>query len=521
MADRSSGSYRRIEAILEDRRAGAARELEARRRRAFALCPEIEALEGEAAKLGAACCRRIVSGELAAGQAQAMLSERAAADRGRRAALLEAAGLPADYLAPSPSCALCGDTGYVAGEGGRPERCACFRRLLTETLFAASNIAPSGAGAGAPGFGSFDETLFSPDADAKKYGHPISPRENILKIRDSALDFVSSFGEPPFLNLYFYGRAGTGKTFMASAIADALLRGGHVALYLPATALFNAITEYRTRAFRDDDYSDYTYRSILDAELLIIDDLGTESMTNARYAEFITLLNARVSAGAGAAGGGEAAMPPPAMPAMPVPPILGAAAAAAGTGMGPPAGAASGGAPAGPLAAAGLPAKAPAGAPKAAASGTAAALVARLGAAISPGAAPSGPPAPLPQQQAAWAYAGPPAAAPRRARPRSTIISTNMDLRALRNTYDERVVSRIIGSFAIIPFFGEDIRLARRAARPGGGISGSAGVTGAGAARPRDAIGASGANRAGGGISGGGVSGSAGSAPAPLSRNPL
>jgi DNA replication protein DnaC len=372
---------------MEGRRTGAALALEARRRRAFELCPEIASMELDAAKGGAALCRQIANGELPADRAQALMAERSEALAERRAALLGAAGLPRDYLAPSPTCAMCGDTGYVAGVDGRPARCSCFRQLLAENLFAASNI--MSAGAGAPGFGDFDETLFSPEADAGKYGHPISPRENIAGIRGSAMGFVRSFGEPPFQNLYFFGRAGTGKTFTAAAIAGELLRAGRVVLYLPATALFNAITEYRTRAFRDDDYSDYIYRSILDAELLIIDDLGTESMTNARYAEFITLLNARVT--------GSAAMG-------------GTAAVGRTTG-----GAAMRGAAAGGAAMRG-----------AAAGGSA------MGSA-----------------------------------PRSTIISTNMDLRALRNAYDERIVSRIIGSFAIIPFFGDDIRLKRRAASGG------------------------------------------------------
>ena len=39
-----------------------------------------------------------------------------------------------------------------------------------------------------------------------------------------------------------------------------------------------------------------------------------------------------------------------------------------------------------------------------------------------------------------------------------TIISTNLSLQNLYNTYDERIVSRIIGDYNICYFFGEDIR---------------------------------------------------------------
>jgi DNA replication protein DnaC len=387
---------------------------------------------------------------------------------------------------------------------GRPERCSCFRQLLTESLFAASNIrmpapasiaaagvsasaeglspsapetasgalgtasgvaraaavtgagalgasgaapgsaaagvsagAPAGAPSGAACFGSFDETLFSDQADAAKYGHPMSPRENIVKIRDSALSFAQSFSERQAMNLYFFGRAGTGKTFMATAIAEALLRKGHTVLYLAAPALFNAITEYRLRSFRDEGYSDHIYRSILEAELLIIDDLGTESMTNARYAEFITLLNERVAdipIGAGAAPAGRmsrAAGPVPAAQAKS--PALDQYAAGADPG---------------------LRAIGPFPAARAAAMEPFSYAAGSVPAAHAAGLAPA--------TRAAGPASG--AAVPR-ARPRSTIISTNMDLRALRSVYDERIVSRIIGAFAITPFFGDDVRLRRRAAR--------------------------------------------------------
>lgn len=41
----------------------------------------------------------------------------------------------------------------------------------------------------------------------------------------------------------------------------------------------------------------------------------------------------------------------------------------------------------------------------------------------------------------------------------STIISTNLDIRQINDTYSERVASRIIGSYTICPCFGNDIRL--------------------------------------------------------------
>ncbi|MCD8498479.1 MAG: hypothetical protein LRY35_00260 [Clostridiales bacterium] len=41
----------------------------------------------------------------------------------------------------------------------------------------------------------------------------------------------------------------------------------------------------------------------------------------------------------------------------------------------------------------------------------------------------------------------------------ATVISSNADPAALRDTYDERLLSRLMGSFAIYRFFGPDVRL--------------------------------------------------------------
>lgn len=45
---------------------------------------------------------------------------------------------------------------------------------------------------------------------------------------------------------------------------------------------------------------------------------------------------------------------------------------------------------------------------------------------------------------------------------KKTVISTNLMLPELANTYDERVISRLIGNYIICKFFGDDIRLKKK-----------------------------------------------------------
>jgi len=40
-----------------------------------------------------------------------------------------------------------------------------------------------------------------------------------------------------------------------------------------------------------------------------------------------------------------------------------------------------------------------------------------------------------------------------------TIVSTNLDSEGIRSRYSPQIASRLLGSFELIPFFGEDIRL--------------------------------------------------------------
>ena len=43
-----------------------------------------------------------------------------------------------------------------------------------------------------------------------------------------------------------------------------------------------------------------------------------------------------------------------------------------------------------------------------------------------------------------------------------TIISTNLSLERLFSTYDERIVSRLVGNYDICHFFGDDIRFMKK-----------------------------------------------------------
>ena len=76
-------------------------------------------------------------------------------------------------------------------------------------------------------------------------------------------------------NLLLFGDTGVGKTFLTNCIAKELLDSSHSVIYLTAVELFQC---FEQQDFNKPDTSDTAIDSsyILDCDLLIIDDLGTE-----------------------------------------------------------------------------------------------------------------------------------------------------------------------------------------------------------------------------------------------------
>ncbi len=202
--------------------------------------------------------------------------------------IMKSHGLDIELFKPQYQCEKCCDTGYVNQSTGS-ERCSCYKQQVISHLFKASNINLTGDEC----FENFREELYPNEVDQAKYGIAISPRENISNIKNTCIEFTKRIDDPKQNNLFFSGRTGVGKTFLSFCIARELLNKGRTVLYLTAPMLFDIITEYKMKAFKEDNFNDDKYQSIFSVELLIIDDLGTEPLSDARYSELLNILNSR------------------------------------------------------------------------------------------------------------------------------------------------------------------------------------------------------------------------------------
>lgn len=202
--------------------------------------------------------------------------------------LLKSNGLGLELFKPQYQCDKCCDTGYINDSTGS-QRCSCYKQQIINHLFKASNISLTGDEC----FENFNELLYPHEVNHAKYGITISPRENINNIKDACIEFTKNLDAPNQKNLFFSGRTGVGKTFLSFCIARELINQGRTVLYLTAPMMFDIITEYKMKAFKDDPFNDDRYQNIFSVELLIIDDLGTEPLSDARYAELLNILNTR------------------------------------------------------------------------------------------------------------------------------------------------------------------------------------------------------------------------------------
>lgn len=109
-----------------------------------------------------------------------------------------------DYLKPFYECKLCNDTGYVLDENYKTKMCSCLKQKLLNISFNKSNM----SNLNKENFNNFNELIFSDEVDLAKYRFNISPRKNILNIKNKSIEFINNFDNPDYSNLLFVGSTG-------------------------------------------------------------------------------------------------------------------------------------------------------------------------------------------------------------------------------------------------------------------------------------------------------------------------
>ena len=276
--------YTRAAKIVADRKAKRESELNRRKNEVFSRVPRIFEIESELDRYGIRMLRAIADGKCSEISAAAGIMEENKRYIEERSRLLAENGYPTDYLDPPPHCPLCSDTGFADGK-----LCSCMTREMTRFALSEANLSEALSG---QTFDKFSLDYYS-DEYVEEYG--CSPRENMSAILNECKEFVRDFKSRTD-NLLFCGGCGLGETFLSSAIANALLEKGVDVLYVSSNALF-PILEDMHFGREVSERSDYIVNKISECELLILDDLGSEFVTQFTCAELFGIINSRLLSG--------------------------------------------------------------------------------------------------------------------------------------------------------------------------------------------------------------------------------
>lgn len=198
-------------------------------------------------------------------------------------ALLASSGRPADALEPHFTCKKCQDTGTFEGH-----TCICVHKLMQklrrEEIESLSSLSIS----------SFDtmELRYYPNTMDDKLGEPVRSYMGSLlaELRTYAEEFDRSSE-----SLMLFGNAGLGKTHAALAIAGIVLEKDFDVIYVSSPDFFSKLEALHFGADPGGE-EETLLQTAAGADLLILDDLGTEFNSNFFLSTLYSLLNNRLGA---------------------------------------------------------------------------------------------------------------------------------------------------------------------------------------------------------------------------------
>ncbi|MDE5966574.1 MAG: ATP-binding protein [Lachnospiraceae bacterium] len=253
--------------------------LEARKAEIYARVPELKQVHEDLASGAVSYARARLSGKSCAFDS---LEDYIKDLKHKEAALLLANGYPEDSFAPIYRCRHCKDTGFIDGTP-----CACLQQKMIQTFYMQSNIQKR---LETENFEHLSFDYYNTEADGIHRESQYRYMQGVVaRVKNFAEDFDEAGG-----NLFFYGPTSLGKTFLANCVAKALLDQGHTVLYMTSTNLFEQLLPNVVMK-RDTSVKNLnTYDHLFEAELLVIDDLGTELITEFTRSQLYQLVNERL-----------------------------------------------------------------------------------------------------------------------------------------------------------------------------------------------------------------------------------
>lgn len=185
----------------------------------------------------------------------------------------------------NPNCQLCDGTGWRQVERGEVtgvERCQCNQTRRPEQLLEGAQIPPRFAHA------SFENFILPERRD--------NPTANdaYAKVMLDAKVYSQSYPETDKPGLLFMGTPGVGKTHLAVAVLKRLIDRGFECVFLDYQALLERIRRGYDPACGASARE--AYQTVLDTEVVLLDDLGAHRVTDWVNDTVFAIINHRYNA---------------------------------------------------------------------------------------------------------------------------------------------------------------------------------------------------------------------------------
>lgn len=184
----------------EQKKLKAELDLEKRKIELYKKTPQLQEIDDEINNLAFKTTKNLLNNNSSFSDFQKQIEEL----KYKKACILSDSNISPNYLKPFYSCTKCNDTGYITKNNYKTEMCSCLKQKLLDFSFNKSNM----SNLEKENFDTFNANIFSDEVDISKYKFNISPRNNILNIKQKCIEFVEHFDNPEYKNLLFTGNTG-------------------------------------------------------------------------------------------------------------------------------------------------------------------------------------------------------------------------------------------------------------------------------------------------------------------------
>ena len=278
----NSSVYKSASDILFARRIKAEKEADQRKREIFARLPRAKELDKEISKSGIMAVRSVLGGADVVSEVE-KLKENNLAMQKELSELLINNGYDKDVFEPDYTCKMCNDTGYY-DKDGKTLVCACLKRALVSCACDELNkTAPLKLST----FDSFNLEYYDKKVDSSV---GVSPYEHMNRIFRYCQAYADNF-RADSESILMKGATGLGKTHLSLAIANEVIKKGYGVIYASAPTLMSRLEkEYFSNSKEEENSADM----LIDCDLLIIDDLGTEFHGQFSVSQLYNIFNSRM-----------------------------------------------------------------------------------------------------------------------------------------------------------------------------------------------------------------------------------